>query len=149
MARTGGKIALALLGLCCVVIPANSHEHATGVVKERMDLMENMGKRMEAINARIKGKAQLAAIKDDARVIAEGATHIAHLFPPGSLQRPTEARAEIWRNFDDFERIAKALEAASRKLAETDIAEFGALSDQARAVSRTCGECHERYRAKR
>ena len=148
MRRISGTIAATAAAFACA-LPAASHEHATGVVKERMELMEAMGKRMKAINSRIKTKQQLAAIKDDARAIAASAPHIAHLFPPGSTQHPTEAKAAIWQNFADFERIANALEAASKKLAETDIAEFGALSDQARAVSKTCGECHERYRAKR
>jgi cytochrome c556 len=137
-----------------IVFPANSHEgkghgHATGVVRERMELMEAIDKRMTAINARIKNKRQLAAIKTDARAIAASAAHIAHLFPPGSTQHPTEARAAIWQNFADFERIAKSLEEESAKLAQTRTDDFSALAAQFRAVSQICSKCHEAYRVKR
>jgi cytochrome c556 len=137
-----------------LTLPANSHDrdghaHATGVVKERMVLMEELGKRMKAVNTRIRDKQKLTAINDDARAIAANAAHIAHLFPPGSTQSPTEAKAAIWQNFADFERKAKTLEAESAKLAETNGGDFVALSAQARAVSQACAACHEAYRVKR
>jgi cytochrome c556 len=145
------RIAAIAVAACAIAFPANSHEgeghgHATGVVKERMVLMEELGKRMKAINTRIKDKQKLTAINDNARAIATSAGHIAHLFPPGSTQSPTEARAAIWQNFADFEQKAKALETESAKLAETNVADFVALSAQARAVSQACAVCHEAYR---
>ena len=59
----------------------------------------------------------LAKVKTDAEAIVEHAVHIAHLFPAGSTQSPTRARAAVWQNWSDFEKKAKALEAASRALA--------------------------------
>src|SRR4051794_22457451 len=108
-----GNIRAMIAAACAavaVVVPASSHDHATGVVKARMELMEAIGKRMKGINLRIKEKRQLNAIKDDAKAIAASAPHIVHLFPLGSAQHPTEARATIWQNFADFELKAKALE---------------------------------------
>jgi cytochrome c556 len=134
---------------CTITVPALSHDHATGIVKERMDLMEAIGRRMKAINTRIKDRKQLSAIKNDAKAIAESAPHILHLFPPGSTQHPTEAKATIWRNFADFERKAKSLEDESAKLANTTDTDFTALAAQVRAVSQTCSGCHEAYRVKR
>jgi len=125
------------------------HEHATGIVKERMDAMESMAKRMKAINARIKDKRELAAIKADAEAIASLAPHITHQFPPGSTQRPTQARSAIWQNWADFERKARALEAASAKLVGTGADDVKALDAAARGVSQACGACHEKYRTKR
>ena len=132
-----------------IALPAKSHDHATGVVKERMELMEAIGKRMKAIKSRIKEKRQLNAIKDDAKAIAASAPHIVHLFPLGSTQHPTEARATIWQNFADFELKAKALEDESAKLAKTADNDSAALAAQVRAVSETCSGCHEAYRVKR
>jgi cytochrome c556 len=146
-ASIAGSIAAACAAFV-VVLPAHSHDHATGVVKERMDLMEAIGKRMKAINTRIKDKQKLAAIKDDARAISASAAHIAHLFPPGSTQQPTDARATIWKDFADFERKAKALEVESAKLADTNPADFAAIRAQARILSQTCSACHEAYRLK-
>ena len=148
-----GRIAVLAAAACTIAFPVNSHErdghgHATGVVRERMVLMEELGKRMKAINTRIRDKQKLTAIKDDARAIAASAAHIAHLFPPGSTQSPTEAKAAIWKNFADFEQKAKALETESAKLAETNAGDFGALSGRVRAVLQACANCHEAYRLK-
>ena len=126
-----------------------AHEHATGVVKERMDLMEGMAKRMKAIRERIEAKRDLGLIKADAEAIASSAPHVVHLFPPGSSQRPTEARSTIWRNWSDFERWARTLEAESKKLSETRMDDAVALGAQVRAVTQACGGCHEKYRVKR
>jgi cytochrome c556 len=125
------------------------HEHATGIVKERMDAMESMAKRMKAINERIKDKRELAAIKADAEAIASLASHVTHQFPPGSNQRPTQARPAIWQNWVDFERKARALEAASAKLVSTGGDDVKALDAAARGVSQACAACHEKYRTKR
>jgi cytochrome c556 len=144
----------ATIGLCILTIaasclPSAAHDHATGVVKERMDMMEVMGKRLKAIRERIESKRNLAAIKADAEAIASHAPHVVHLFPPGSTQKPTDARAAIWQNWPDFERKAAALEVESKKLMNANPNDFGPLSEQVRAVSQTCRACHETYRSKR
>ena len=142
---TGALCALAIAAAC---LPSAAHDHATGVVKERMEMMEAMGKRMKAIRQLLDGKRDLAAIKTEADAIASSAPHIAHLFPPGSTQRPTDAKATIWKNWADFARIAAALEAESKKLVNVETGDVAALNAQFRAVSDTCGACHEKYRTK-
>ena len=144
----GRKLLAAMLASAAIALPARSHVGATGVVKERMEVMEALGRQMKAINARIRRKMEAAAIKKDAAAIATSAAHIPHLYPAGSAHGPTEAKATIWQNFADFERKAKALEEESNKLAATDAEDFRALELQARAVSRTCSACHESYRMK-
>jgi cytochrome c556 len=153
MSKMRGTIVIVALAICTITLPADSHDgaehgHATGVVKERMMLMEEIGKRMKTINMRIKDKQQLSSIKDDARAIAASAAQITRLFPAGSNQHPTEARAVIWKSFSDFESKAKALELESTKLAETSASDLPGITAQVRMVSQTCGACHERYRTK-
>ena len=126
-----------------------NHDHATGVVKERMVNMENMAKRLKAINERIKDKRELGEVKADAEAIAELATHVMHLFPAGSTQHPTQARAAVWQNWPDFERRARLLLTASRKLAGTEPNDAGTIGAQARAVTQACGGCHEKYRVRK
>jgi len=87
--------ALCGLAIAAACLPSMAHDHATGVVKERMDMMEAMAKRLKSIRERIGGKRDLAAIKADAEAIASHAPHLVHLFPPGSTQKPTDARATI------------------------------------------------------
>ena len=139
-----------IVAMACILNSvAIAHEHATGIVKERMDVMEEIGRRMKSINTRMKMKRDVGAINEDAKAIAERAAHIVHLFPPGSMQPPTDARSSIWKNWSDFERLAKALETESAKLAETSSGDIPALTTQVRAVSRVCNDCHEPYRLKR
>lgn len=146
--RTAAR-ALCAVAFLTACLPSAAHDHATGVVKERMNMMEAMAKRMKAIRERIDAKRDLAAIKADAEAIASHAPHIVHLFPPGSTQKPTDAKGAIWQNWVDFERKAAALEAESKKLVSASLDDSNALSAQFRAVSEACGGCHEKYRTKR
>ena len=131
------------------VTPAIGHDHATGIVKERMEQMEVMAKHMKAIGERIKNQCDLAAIKADAAAVAALAPHLTHLFPKGSTQTPTEAKAAIWKNWPDFESKVRALEVESGKLANMNSEDIGAIGSQVRAVSQACGACHEKYRVKK
>jgi cytochrome c556 len=140
--------ALCGLAIAAACLPSAAHDHATGVVKERMEMMEVMAKRMKAIRERIDRKRDLAAIMRDAEVIASQAPHLVHLFPPGSTQKPTDAKNTIWQNWADFERKAAALEAESKKLISADPNDLDMLRAQVRAVSQACGACHENYRTK-
>lgn len=141
-------ITFVALTIAMMGAPLAAHEHANGVVKERMDAMTDMAKRQKAISQRLKSKRDLAKIKPDAEAIAAHAAHIAHLFPAGSTQAPTRARGAIWQNWSDFEKKAKALEAASRTLAGMS-GDDPKMPLAAEAVTRTCTECHETYRARK
>ena len=87
--------------------------------------------------------------QEQRRKLIGGALEFAHLFPPGSTQKPTDAKNTIWKNWSDFERKAAALEAESRKLMNASPDEPAVLGAQFRAVSETCGGCHEKYRVRR
>jgi cytochrome c556 len=95
----------------------HDHSLATGVVKERMDTMAEMGKRMKAISRRVRSGETLAKVSEDAAFIRDTATKLIPLFPAGSTQPPTEAAFAIWRNFDDFAGKAKVFEREAAKLA--------------------------------
>src|SRR3954451_2932271 len=86
------------LPLSIVVAAASwSHEHhdhskVTGVVRERMDAMAEMARRMKSITRRVRSQEMLASVADDANVVKDLAAKIVPLFPSGSTQQPTEAR---------------------------------------------------------
>jgi cytochrome c556 len=130
-------------------MPISAHEHATGVVKERMDAMERMEKHDKAIAERIKNNRDLTGIKTEAEAIAALASHIPHLFPKGSNQAPTRARSAIWRDWSDFERKAQSLEAASRTLAKADPGDANAIRSARTAMSKACETCHDKFRSGR
>jgi cytochrome c556 len=141
-------ITFVALTIAMMAAPLAAHEHASGVVKERMDAMTDMAKRQKAISQRLKSKRDLARVKTDAEAIADHAAHIGHLFPAGSTQPPTRARSAIWQNWSDFESKARALEAASRMLAGMS-GDDPKMPLAAEAVTRTCTACHETYRARK
>jgi len=141
--------ALCTLAVVATALPSVAHDHATGVVKERMDAMTQMARRNKAISQHISDKRELASIKADAEAIAALASHIVHVFPAGSTQPPTQARGAIWQNWSDFEGKARALETASRALAATNPGDPAALRIAAAAMTRTCSDCHEAYRTKK
>src|SRR3954452_11710383 len=152
MRRFGIAIFAAILSIL-VTAGSQSHEHhdhskVTGVVRERMDAMEEMGRRMKSITNRVRSKDMLASVPEDAKVIKVLATKIIALFPQGTMQPPTDATPAIWKDFGDFESKAKALEREAAKLSEMKVAEARALATQVAAVRETCSGCHERYRVK-
>jgi cytochrome c556 len=122
------------------------HDHATGVVKERMDAMTDMGKRLKAIRDRIKANRDLRGIKADADAITASAENITHLFPSGSTTPPTRARAAIWQTGNDFAKKADDLKAASAGLSLANTAEAAILRQRFLAVEQACIACHDKYR---
>ncbi len=125
-----------------------AHEGATGVVKERMDAMEERAKTVKAITQRVKANRDLGSIKADAQTIQQLAGRITSVFPSGTNQHPSEAKPAIWQNWSDFGAKAGALAGESGKLAETDARDAKSIAAQVRVVSQACSACHELYRVK-
>lgn len=126
-----------------------AHEHATGVVKERMNGMAAMAKSMKSIAQRVKTGRNLGAIRIDAEAMKPLTSKFAEWFPHGSNQHPSEARPEIWQNWPDFETKGHALELEVTRLVTIDTSDPAAVTAQVRSVNRACGACHELYREKK
>ena len=129
-----------------------AHSGAMGVVKERMELMKGIGDNTKAIARMVTGKTayDAAAVRERARIIADHAgDRIETVFPEGSIQAPSEAKAEIWQNWDEFIGIADELQATAIALSvsadkgqETARMAFGKMAA-------TCKGCHTDFRAKK
>ena len=139
-------LATVFVAIATGVLAHEGHDHATGVVRERMELMTDMGHRLVAMSKRLRANAELNRIPDDARAIHDLAVKIPALFPPGSTQYPTAAKTELWLNPDDFKEKAKSLETEADKLVRTSTADGKALRDQFRTVAFACDGCHDKYR---
>jgi cytochrome c556 len=122
------------------------HEHATGVVRERIITMTSMGERLLAMSRLLRSNKNLERTADEARAIHDLAAKISSQFPAGSTQAPTAAKPAVWQDWSDFAAKAKNLEAEAEKLTQTSTTDGGALRAQFRAVARACDECHEKYR---
>jgi cytochrome c556 len=82
-----------------------------------------------------------------ARGLSRWAHALPGMFPEGSAAG-TRAKAEIWQNRADFEAKAAAYAAAADALAAAAQAgDKAAFATQYEAVGRSCGACHDAYRA--
>ncbi len=171
--KLGAALGVAL-GLAAVSTSISAHDGATGVVKERMGSMANLGSAMKGIKANLQAstKEQNEGLLLAATMIMEhSGGNLNKLFPKGSTDAPSRALPSIWENKAQFDAISNRLNDASLALAlnaskalgkdasglrEGLIGERGeiisSLSDQAvpvifKTIAGTCGACHQTYRA--
>jgi len=139
-------ISIVAAAIVSAALAHEGHEHATGVVRERMELMTDMGKRLLAISKRLRAKKDFDSIGPDAGAIEQLASKVTSQFPPGSTQSPTAAKPVVWQQWNDFIEKAKKLQAEAEKLAKINLSDANALRSQFRAVGYACDACHETYR---
>ncbi len=103
------------------------------------------------MGAMVKGKTPYDAADYAKRAerVAALSTQLEEGFIPNSAGRDsTEAKAEIWSNWDDFKAKLGDFERESKALAE--VAKTGKLDDvkaQHAKVGGTCKACHDKYKA--
>ena len=130
---------------------ALAHEGATGVVKDRMDLMKQQQKDMKLIGEMAKGKQPFDSAKaaDAARDISLTAQKIRELFPQGSEGHPSDALPLIWQEWDRFTNSAKDLGSAADTLASSLEGKNQNWKAAFQKVTDACKSCHEDFRAKK
>ena len=112
---------LTLLAFIGFSTQVTAHGGATGVVKERMDQMSDMKKSIKIMAAMFRGKTpyQVQEVRSQAlKIKAHSAVTLTDLFPEGSLTDSSEAKAEIWNEWDKFKALAEDLENISQALSE-------------------------------
>lgn len=143
--------AISTIAATVIVTPASGHKGATGIVKERMEVMEALGKSIKSLVAMLKGKAQFnrQAVKATANKMAAHGTKMKTQFPAGSDQKPTRALPAVWKNRPDFDKLADQLTQAAKALEKNaDAAKSPKdLAPRIIAIGQTCKSCHEKYRA--
>ena len=101
-------------------VSVSAHSGAKGIVGERMEHMEMLGDAVKQLTAMFTGKApyDAAKVRDLANVVKDhgGATMTA-LFPKGSIEPPSEAKPEIWTDWQTFQALADQLESFGAGLA--------------------------------
>lgn len=93
-------------------LAALAHGGATGVIKERMVLMEAFGDSMKSLTAMMRGKQSYDAerVRAAASEIADhGGEALLRLFPENSLQAPTKSLPAIWTDWERFSALANQL----------------------------------------
>ena len=118
-----------------------AHGGATGVVKQRMDAMVDIGRAMKTVRDAVE-RSRPDAARDAAARIAGHARRIPTLFPDGSFNHPSEALPAISANRAAFDALALKLALAAEDLASNASASRQAATQLADA----CKQCHTRFR---
>ncbi len=118
-----------------------AHGGATGIVKQRMDAMVDIGRATKAIRDAIR-RSEPDAVRDAAMRIAGHAAKIPKLFPDGSFHHPSEALPAISADRAAFDALAAKLAFAARGLASN----ADAPREAARQLADICKQCHTRFR---
>jgi len=144
---------------CAVIFSASffsisfAHDGATGIVKQRMDMMSDVASSMKTLGQMIRGKneynpdsAESAALK-----IEKHAKHFHTLFPEGSTEEPSEALPAIWQDWEEFQKLLTTMENEARELASIASTSISAeeIKNQFSNLGKTCGMCHEKFRLKK
>jgi cytochrome c556 len=132
-----------------VVGVALAHEGATGIVKDRMAMMQNMDLQLKAIQAMLSGWAPFdaVALRNYAAALHDSCHQSESLFPAGSQDRASHARPAVWDNPQAFREEFQKLHEASEALVETIAG--GGRTDIAVAINdlrQTCDGCHATFR---
>ncbi len=114
-------------------------------VKARMDLMGTIGMNTKVLGDMAGGKSAFdasAAEAAKAALIAASA-EIAAKFEPQATDPVSEAKPEIWTNWDDYVKKAGALNAAATAI---DVASAETIGAGMGAIGGACSDCHKAYR---
>ncbi len=116
----------------------------------RQGIYHAMGWNFGPMNAMVRGKQpwDQADFSKRAQRIAFYSQQLLEGFPPGSdTGAETDARPEIWQNFDDFTAKMHNFQDAAANLAKVAQGGDPAASKQAFAdTAKACKACHEKYR---
>ena len=106
------RIWMTALVASSVGLAALAHSGATGVMKERMDAMGEMGDEMKRLAPMMRGQTEYDpdVVRSAAdTMIGHAGKQMTELFPEGSNEKPSEALDAIWEEWEEFAALAEAL----------------------------------------
>jgi cytochrome c556 len=135
-----------------IVTGVSAADDPKNVIAYRQTVMKGIAAHITQIAMVAKGEVSFAGhVAANAQAMANAAKTIPELFPKGTAMGEagveTDAKPEIWKDWNKFTAAASNLEAQATKMAEVaaggDIAAIGA---QLGEVGKACGGCHEPFR---
>ncbi len=150
--RNSGWLVTGIYIIALNFSPAYAHSGAEGIVKERMDMMDKIGKNMKAMKGMIQGKTELSPDKivSNAESIQSASKHIKKMFPEGSINGPSEALPTIWENWQKFSSLTEELSIESENLKQLSTSQDKrSLMKQFAKVGKICRSCHTDFRKKK
>lgn len=121
---------------------------AADPIEQREQDFKAAKRSVEQIKAGL-GDNKPAAVAAAAQSLSDLGARIPGLFPPGSNQGKTDAKAEIWTNFADFTAKAKTFQERADTLAQLAAApgaDRARLADAFDRMMASCKACHRAYK---
>jgi len=117
-------------------------------VEARQSVMEAIGAQMKVLGQMAKGETAFDAEAARAAVarMDEAAHHIEPAFEPEAMSEDSEARPDIWMDWESFTAQAEALREA---LAGVDVSTQDGLKTALGTIGGACKDCHEDFREKK
>ena len=118
------------------------------VITYRQKVMASIGANMVATGDILKHKLpHQTHIVHHAYQIQSASQLIAGAFRQQLAAGKTDAKPELWQEWDKFVAAAKELEQESNKLATVaQSGDMAAIDAQVKAVGKACGDCHKPFR---
>lgn len=136
-----------MLGLVLMLTGAQAQddEHFLGY---RQKVMQAIGASMGGIGDILKHKLPFAGhIETHASDISRMSTLIRDAFEKEITEGRTDAKPEVWQDWDKFAAAAEALQEESAKLADVASAgDMAAIGAQMKNLGKACGDCHKPFR---
>jgi len=125
---------------------AFAHKGAMGLVKERMDKFEASEKATKRIKQAL-SRGDTAVVIAEAEFLVSWASEMESYFPKNSNQSPSEAKEQIWLQWDDFVGAIQVFENASKALIDDARGEDPRAIGQAfKGMTKSCKSCHRQFR---
>ncbi len=138
--------------LAAVGMPTLADESTQGAIDFRESVMTTFKWYMGPMGAMVKGKIPFDAALFKSR--ADGLANASRLdvsegFPEGSVGE-SEAKPEIWDEWDDFLSKYQGLQDEAVKLQQVAATgDEAAIKEQFLKTGETCSSCHKKYRSKK
>ena len=143
------KKSATLFSLLLITIPttlALAHSGATGIVKERMDKFEASEKATKRIKLAL-SRGDTAMVVAEATFLLSWAREMESFFPENSNQPPSEAKDEIWLQWDDFVGAIHSFDRTALALIENAATQDSrTVSEAFKEMTRSCKSCHQQFR---
>ena len=123
---------------------AASTDRPAGPIRDRHLLMEGIGKQAKIVGDAVKA-GNTAPVAAAAEQIQTDAGKILGLFPPGSTDPKSRAKADIWTNWADYSALVMRLQTDAGALAAAARAQ-GDVKGAANTMFGACKSCHDKFR---
>ena len=141
------KVALASTMLFGMQQSVFAHEGATGVVKERMDRFKASKESVKQIKRALKTE-DWSVIQQEAKDLQRWAAEMSDFFPEGSDGKPSEAKANIWSDWEGFLRSADLYQEGTESLVKAaSDKSLEATATSFKGMLKSCKSCHNEFKA--